>query len=190
MPRLLPRTNGKLVEISKGDLEVLYSKRALDERIDELGKQIAADYKDKDLHVIAVLKGSFMFLADLVRAIDHDHLSVDFLGLSSYGNRTQSSGVVRMTQDLSVPIEGKHVLVVEDIIDTGLTMQYLLENLKTRRPASVEICTLLSKPDNSEVHVDMKYIGFTIPNKFVIGYGLDYAERFRNLPYIGVVRTD
>ncbi len=176
------------MEISSDQLDVLYSEEALQERILELGKKIEEDYRDKDLHVICVLKGSFLFLADLVRAIRHDRLSVDFLGLSSYGNETKSSGVVRMTQDLTIPIEGKHVLIIEDIIDTGLTMHYLLENLRTRLPKSIEICTLLHKPANTEKPVDMKYIGFTIPNKFVIGYGLDYAECFRNLPYIGVVR--
>lgn len=178
------------MDIKKEDLDVLLSEEALQTRIKELGEKIRADYAGRDIHVIAVLKGSFVFLADLVRAIDHDRLSVDFLGLSSYGNRTESSGVVRVTQDLSQPIEGKHVLVVEDIIDTGLTMQYLLENLKTRRPATVEICTLLHKPSNTQVAVDMQYVGFTIENKFVIGYGLDYAERFRNLPFIGVVRPN
>ena len=178
------------MEISKEQLDVMISEEQLAERTRALGEQIRADYAGRDLHVIAVLKGSFIFLADLVRAIDHDQLSVDFLGLSSYGNRTESSGVVRMTQDLSLPIEGKNVLIVEDIIDTGLTMQYLLENIKTRRPATIEICTLLHKPANAKVEVDMKYIGFKIENKFVIGYGLDYSERFRNLPYIGVVRQD
>ncbi len=176
------------MDISSDQLDVLFSAEDLRIRIKELGAQIEADYKDRDIHVICVLKGSFPFLADLVRQIKHDNLSVDFLGLSSYGNETKSSGVVRMTQDLTIPIEGKNVLIIEDIIDTGLTMHYLLENLKTRLPKTMEICTLLHKPSNTEKEVDMKYVGFTIPNKFVIGYGLDYAERFRNLPYIGVVR--
>ncbi len=176
------------MEISSDQLDVMFSAEDLQKRILELGAQIEEDYRGLDLHVICVLKGSFLFLADLVRAIRHDRLTVDFLGLSSYGNETKSSGVVRMTQDLTVPIEGKHVLIIEDIIDTGLTMHYLLENLRTRLPETIEICTLLHKPTNTEKPVDMKYIGFTIPNKFVIGYGLDYAECFRNLPYIGVVR--
>lgn len=173
---------------SRDELHVLLSAEEIAARIAELGRQIAADYAGRNLHVIAVLKGSFPFLADLVRAVEHDDLSVDFLGLSSYGDATSTSGEVRMTQDLSRPIEGKNVLVVEDIIDTGLTMKYLLQNLKTRGPASVEVCTLLHKPENSQTHVDMKYVGFTIPNEFVIGYGLDYAEKFRNVPFIGVVR--
>jgi len=168
----------------------MISGERLQARIEELGKEIAADYEDRDLHVVAVLKGSYVFLADLTRAIDSTRVSVDFLGLSSYGDSTTTSGVVRMTQDLSLPIEGKNVLVVEDIIDTGLTMKYLLENLRTRLPNSIEICTLLHKPDNTRTEVDMKYVGFTIPNKFVIGYGLDFAERYRNLPFIGVVRED
>lgn len=176
------------MEISSDQLDVMYSAEVLQARINELGKQIEEDYRGRELHVICVLKGSFLFLADLVRAIKHDFLSIDFLGLSSYGDSTKSSGVVRMTQDLTISIEGKHVLIVEDILDTGLTMEYLLENLQTRKPASVEICTLLHKPENTKKEVDMKYIGFTIPNKFVIGYGLDFEERFRNLPYIGVVR--
>lgn len=176
------------MDISSDQLDVMFSAAQLQERISELGKRIEEDYRDMDLHVICVLKGSFLFLADLVRAIKSDRLTVDFLGLSSYGNETKSSGVVRMTQDLTVPIEGKHVLIIEDIIDTGLTMHYLLENLRTRMPRSIEVCTLLHKPANTEKTPDMKYIGFTIPNKFVIGYGLDYAECFRNLPYIGVVR--
>lgn len=178
-----------LIIDKREELGTLISEEQLRARIAELGEQIARDYSGRDIHVIAVLKGSFVFLADLVRAVNSDLLSVDFLGLSSYGVSTKSSGVVRVTQDLSLPIEGRHVLIVEDIIDTGLTMKYLIENLRTRRPASLEICTLLHKPDNTVTDVEMKYIGFTIPNEFVIGYGLDYAERFRNVPFIGVVRT-
>lgn len=177
-----------LIIEDRKELNTLISAEKLAERIAELGREISQHYGDEPLHVIAVLKGSFMFLADLVRAIEKDNVSVDFLGLSSYGTSTKSSGVVRVTQDLSLPIEGRNVLIVEDIIDTGLTMKYLIENLRTRRPKSLEICTLLHKPDNTENDVEMRYIGFTIPNEFVIGYGLDYAERFRNVPYIGVVR--
>ncbi|MFP4597345.1 MAG: hypoxanthine phosphoribosyltransferase [Persicimonas sp.] len=144
------------------------------------------DFAGERIHVIGVLKGCFLFLADLVRCIDLD-LSVDFLGLSSYGDSTKSSGVVRVTQDLSAPIEGEHVLIVEDIVDTGLTMKYLLENLQTRHPKSLSVCTLLHKPSGQDIEVPIAYKGFTIPNKFVIGYGLDYAELYRNLPYIGYV---
>lgn len=168
------------------NLEVLITREELDERNRELGAAITADFEGEPIHVIGVLKGCFIFLADLVRHIDLD-VSVDFLGLSSYGDSTKSSGVVRMTQDLSEPIEGKNVLVVEDIVDTGLTMKYLLENLQTRHPKSLSVCTLLHKPEGQKVEVPISYTGFTIPNKFVIGYGLDYAELYRNVPYIGYV---
>lgn len=178
-----------LIIESRDELDVLISEEVLQARIAELGREIAEKYEGQDLHVIAVLKGSFMFLTDLVRSINSDRLSVDFLGLSSYGASTKSSGVVRVTQDLSHPIEGRNVLIVEDIIDTGLTMQYLIENLRTRKPRTLEICSLLHKPDNTQQEVEMAYVGFEIPNEFVIGYGLDYAERFRNVPFIGVVRT-
>ncbi len=173
----------------RDELEVLLSEEQIQSRIAELGRQLTERYAGEELHVIGVLKGSFLFLADLVRAIDSDKLSVDFLGLSSYGDASKSSGVVRVTQDLSKPIEGKNVLIVEDIIDTGLTMKYLMENLRTRKPKTLEVCTLLHKPSNATVEVDIAYIGFKIPNEFVIGYGLDYAERFRNVPFIGVVRN-
>jgi hypoxanthine phosphoribosyltransferase len=135
-----------------------------------------------------VLKGSFVFAADLARAIDLE-VSVDFLGLRSYGSGTESSGVVQITSDLTKPVEGKHVLVVEDIVDTGLTMAYLMENLATRHPASVRLAALLHKPARSRVEIGIDYLGFTIEDVFVIGYGLDYAEKFRNLPYIGVVES-
>ena len=179
-----------VVEIRKEQLDVLFSAEQLQSRIRELGRQITEDYQGRELHIVAVLKGSFVFLADLVREIDLQ-VSIDFLGLSSYGASTKTSGVVRMTQDLSLPIEGRDVLVVEDIVDTGLTIDYLIENMMTRQPNSLEICTLLHKPARQRVEpsVGLKYIGFTIPDQFVIGYGLDYAENFRNLPYIGVVNT-
>lgn len=168
------------------DLEILITEDELQARIREMGEQIMSDYAGTDLHIIGVLKGCFVFVSDLVRQLDMN-VSVDFLGLSSYGDSTKSSGVVRVTQDLSTPIEGKRVLVVEDIIDTGLTMKYLLENLQTRQPESIAICTLLHKPANQTVEVPIHYKGFTIPDEFVIGYGLDYAEFYRNLPYIGYV---
>ena len=168
-------------------VEILYSATDIQSRIDALGQQITAAYLEasEPLVLIGVLKGSFLFMADLCRAIDLP-LEVDFLGLSSYGDAEESSGVVRVTQDLSRSIEGKHVLVVEDIIDTGLTMQYLLENLVTRRPASVKVASLLSKPARTKVEIKIDYLGFEIPDRFVIGYGLDYASKFRNLPFIGV----
>jgi hypoxanthine phosphoribosyltransferase len=165
----------------------LITTEELQARIAELGAQIAADYGDKEVVAVAVLKGSFLFFADLVRHLQLPNLACDFLGLSSYGSRTESSGVVRVTSDLSGPVEGKHILIVEDIVDTGLTMKYLLENLATRRPASVQICTLLHKPEGKKVDVPMAYVGFTIENHFVVGYGLDYDERYRQLPHIGVM---
>ncbi len=167
------------------NVSVLISEETLKARVEELGRQITEQYEGKDLVLVGVLKGCFLFLADLARAIDLP-LRVDFLGLSSYAGGTESSGVVRITNDLSRPIEGKDVLVVEDIIDTGLTMQYLLENLGTRGPKSVRICSLLFKPENNRIPVEIDHLGFEIPDKFVVGYGLDYDERYRNLPYIGV----
>jgi hypoxanthine phosphoribosyltransferase len=171
---------------SREPLEVLLSNEAIAKRVKEMGAQIRADYEGRELSVVGVLKGSFIFMADLVRAIDCP-LHCDFLGLSSYGSATESSGVVAITKDLGESIEGRDVLVIEDIIDTGLTMTYLLENLRTRRPASVKIATLLSKPARRKVEVAIDYLGFTIEDRFVVGYGLDYAGFYRNLPYIGVL---
>lgn len=169
-------------------LEVLYSAEQIRQRVAELGAQISGDYQGKDLALVCVLKGSFLFCADLARAIDLP-CSVDFLGVSSYGGKTESSGVVRITSDLSKPVEGKHVLLVEDIVDTGLTMSFLLENLKTRRPASVKIASLLEKPSRAQQPVEIAYKGFVIPDAFVVGYGLDYDERYRNVPFIGVMKA-
>lgn len=157
-------------------------------RVAELGETITRDYREvgKDLVLVCVLKGSVIFLSDLCRQIALP-LSMDFIGIASYGNETKSSGVVQITSDLTKPIEGKHVVVVEDIIDTGLTATYLLDNLATRHPASVKLCSLLHKPERAEREVVIDYLGFTIPNEFVIGYGLDYAQQYRNLPFIGVL---
>ena len=166
--------------------EVMISAQAIADRVHEMGASIARDISDGDLTVVGVLKGSFVFMADLVRAIDRP-LTCDFLGLSSYGSATESSGVVAITKDLGDPVEGRHVLVIEDIIDTGLTMAYLLENLATRRPASVQIASLLSKPARRRVEVEIDYLGFTIEDRFVVGYGLDFDGRYRNLPYIGTM---
>lgn len=164
----------------------LISAEAIAARVAELGAQITKDYggRAEDIVVIGVLKGSVIFLADLVRHIGLP-VYLEFIGISSYGDATVSSGVVQITQDLSRPIEGKHVIVVEDIVDTGHTVHYLLENLGTRRPASIALCSLLHKPERSEREVKIDYLGFTIPNKFVVGYGLDVAQQFRNLPFIG-----
>ena len=165
----------------------LISADAIAARVGELGAQITADYQGKpDVVVVGVLKGSVIFLADLVRHIALP-ISVEFIGISSYGDATVSSGVVQITQDVSRPVENKHLIVVEDIVDTGHTVSYLLENLATRRPASIKLAALLHKPDRQEREVKIDYLGFTIPNKFVVGYGLDIAQQFRNLPFIGYV---
>lgn len=159
-------------------------------RVAELGRAITNDYVGKDLAVIVVLKGSYVFAADLVRHIDLD-LSIDFLGLRSYGNDQQSSGIVQITADLTQPIEGKDVIVVEDIVDTGLTVSYLYQNLNTRRPASLRLAALLHKPARTSVPVQIDYLGFTVEDDvFVVGYGLDYGQRFRNLPYLAVLTDE
>jgi hypoxanthine phosphoribosyltransferase len=171
------------------NVDPLFTSEQIAARVRELGTKIASDYRDKELVIIGVLKGASLFLADLVRAIDHP-LAMDFIGLSSYGEATESSGVVKITSDLTKPIENKHVVVVEDIIDTGLTMRYLLDNLSTRHPLSVKICSLLQKPSRARTRIPIEYLGFTVPDLFVIGYGLDAAERYRNLPYIGVLKPE
>ena len=155
-------------------------------RVKALGAQITKDYKDRNLVLVVVLKGSFLFAADLCRAIDLP-LRIDFLGVRSYGEGTETSGVVQITQDLSKPIAGEDVLIVEDIVDTGLTIAHLMDLFRTRNPASVKVCSLLHKPARARIQVNVDYLGFTIEDKFVVGYGLDFAERYRNLPYIGVV---
>ncbi len=165
-------------------VSVLISKEQLQARIEELGRQIQSDYEGKNLSVIGVLNGCMLFYSDLIRCIDLP-LRCDFLGLSSYGAETKSSGVVRFTKDLSSPIQDQHVVIVEDIVDTGLTLSFLLENLKTRNPASIRLCSLLSKPSRREVEVSIDYLGFTIEDHFVVGYGLDLDNLYRNLPYVG-----
>lgn len=169
----------------------LISAEAIATRVAELGAQITADYAPlvatTDVVLIGVLKGSVIFLSDLARHIALP-IYMDFIGISSYGNATVSSGVVQITQDLSRPIEGKHVIIVEDIVDTGHTLHYLMDNLGTRRPASVKLASLLHKPERAEREVSIDYLGFEIPNKFVVGYGLDVAQQYRNLPFIGVVQ--
>jgi hypoxanthine phosphoribosyltransferase len=155
-------------------------------RVAELGKQITSDYDGKELVLVVVLKGSFVFAADLARHIDLD-VGIDFLGVRSYGDAQESSGVVEITNDLSRSIEGQHVILVEDIVDTGLTVHYLRENLETRQPASLRIASLLHKPARTKVSVDIDYLGFTIDDVFIVGYGLDSGQKFRNLPFLGVV---
>jgi hypoxanthine phosphoribosyltransferase len=164
----------------------LISAEAIAGRIAELGRQITEDYRDhgEDLVLLGVLKGSVIFLSDLCRQIALP-LTLEFIGIASYGDETESTGVVQITSDLTRPIEHKHVLIVEDIMDTGLTAHYLMDNFATRKPASVKLCSLLHKPARSVVDVPIDYLGFTVPNKFVVGYGLDAAQRYRNLPFIG-----
>ena len=157
-------------------------------RIEELGRQINRDYDGRHLTLIGVLKGSILFLADLMRQIEIP-CTVDFMSLSSYEGQ-KSTGVVRLLLDLREPVEGRDLLIVEDIIDSGLTLSYLMQNLQTRKPASIEVCSMLDKPDCRKVQVKAKYVGFQIPNEFVVGYGLDYNERYRNLPYVGTLRPE
>jgi len=166
--------------------QVLLSADAIQTRIKELGAQIERDYAGRSLVLLCVLKGSFVFAADLARRIDLP-LRIEFLGVRSYGDDTRSSGVVQITQDLTRPIAGDHVLLVEDIVDTGLTLSYLREQLIARSPASVKICALLHKPARTVIPVEVDYLGFTVEDVFVVGFGLDYAERYRNLPYVGVL---
>lgn len=178
-------------------LQTLYDAEQIAARNAELGEQIARDYRGKDITLVAVLKGSFVFVADLSRQIylaqrrmglPGSTVSCEFLALQSYGDETTTSGIVQITADLTRPIEGKHVLVVEDIGDTGLTMSYLLDNLATRRPASLKVCALLHKPARTQKQVSIDYLGFTIKDLFVVGYGLDYQQRYRNLPWIAVLQ--
>jgi hypoxanthine phosphoribosyltransferase len=166
--------------------EILVQADQLKHRIRELGESISRDYADKDLLLVGVLKGAVFFLSDLMRHISIP-CEVDFMAVASYGSATDSSGVVRILKDLDAAIEGRDVLIVEDIVDSGLTLKYLLRNLGARGPASLEVCALLTKPERRKVELDAKYVGFEIANKFVIGYGLDYAERYRNLPYVAAL---
>jgi hypoxanthine phosphoribosyltransferase len=176
-------------ELERAVGEILIESDALRARVGELGEEISAHYEGRDLLLIGVLKGAVFFMADLMR-----HLTVpcevDFMAISSYGAQTDSSGVVRILKDLDINIEGRNVLVVEDIIDSGLTLSYLMRNLESREPASLEVCALLTKPGRREIDVPVRWIGFEIPNRFVIGYGLDFAERYRNLPYVGVLSEE
>lgn len=166
--------------------KILIDEEKLMNRVKELGAQITEDYRDKDLLIIVILKGAVMFASDLIKEIKLP-LAIDFMAVSSYGASTKSSGVVRIMKDLDEQIEGKDVLIVEDIVDTGLTLNYLFENLLSRKPRSIKVCCCLDKPTRRIAPVNVDYVGFNIPDEFVIGYGLDYAEKFRNLPFIGVL---
>ncbi len=166
--------------------EVLVQPDELRARVVELGAEISRDYEDRDLLLVGVLKGAVFFLSDLMRQIDIP-VEVDFMAVASYGSQTDSSGVVRILKDLDMPIEGRDVLIVEDIIDSGLTLQYLMRNLGARNPRSLEVCALLTKPERRKVEVIPRYVGFEIPDRFAIGYGLDFSERYRNLPYVAAL---
>ena len=175
-----------MTELERGVQKVLIEEQTLRNRVAELGAEISVDYAGKDLLLVGVLKGAVFFMADLMR-----HLTipceVDFMAISSYGASTDSSGVVRILKDLDVPIQGRHVVIVEDIVDSGLTLSYLLRTMRARDPASLEVCALLTKPDRRKSNVEIRYTGFEIPNRFAIGYGLDHAERYRNLPYVAAL---
>jgi hypoxanthine phosphoribosyltransferase len=173
-------------ELERAVTEVLIDEQRLRGRVAELGEEVSADYQGRDLLLVGVLKGAVFFMADLMRQLTVP-CEIDFMAISSYGASTDSSGVVRILKDLDINIEGRHVLVVEDIIDSGLTLSYLIRNLEAREPATLEVCALMTKPERREIDVPVRYVGFEIPNRFVIGYGLDFAERYRNLPYVGVL---
>lgn len=175
--------------MNKDIKKILIAEDELQAKVKELGAKITEDYQGKDLLLVCVLKGAVLFVSDLMKRIDLP-LEIDFMAISSYGSNTQSSGVVRILKDLNQSIEGRHVLIVEDIIDSGLTLSYLAENLRARGPESVEICTILDKPDRRTTSLDIKYTGFQVPDEFVVGYGLDYAEKYRNLPYIAVLKEE
>jgi hypoxanthine phosphoribosyltransferase len=176
-------------ELERAVGEVLIDEETLAARVAELGAEVSSDYEGRDLLLIGVLKGAVFFMADLMR-----HLTVpcevDFMAISSYGDSTDSSGIVRILKDLDINIEDRHVLVVEDIIDSGLTLSYLMRNLASREPASLEVCALMTKPTRREIDVTVRYIGFEIPDRFVVGYGLDLGERYRNLPYVAVLSDE
>ncbi len=166
--------------------ETLVSREELQRRVAELGAEVSRDYAGRDLFMVGVLKGAVLFIADLMRAVDVP-CEIDFMAVSSYGSQTDSSGVVRILKDLDAPIEGRDVLVVEDIIDSGLTLQYLMRNLRARSPASLEVCALLTKPERLRVDLSPRYVGFEIPDRFAVGYGLDHAQRHRNLDYVAAL---
>ena len=173
--------------MEKDILKVLVSEEQLKEKIAYLGEQITNDYKDKKLLLVSILKGSVVFMADLMRAIKIP-ARIDFMAVSSYGSGLKTSGVVKIIKDLDIDLKGYDILIVEDILDSGMTLSYLIELLKSRNPSSVEICTLLDKPERHRVEIPVKYKGFVVPDEFVVGYGLDYDEQYRNLPYVGILK--
>lgn len=170
-------------------MKILIDEARIEARVKELGIQISEDYKGKNLFVIGILKGAVLFMSDLIKKIDVP-LSIDFIAVSSYGKSTRSSGIVRILKDLDEEIDGKDVLIVEDIVDTGLTLKFIADNLLSRNPASLKVCCLLDKPSRRKIEVCVDYVGFEIPDAFVVGYGLDYAQKYRNLPYIGVIEKN
>lgn len=174
----------------QNDIEkVLLSTEEIQKRVEELGAQITEEYRGKELLAVGILKGSNMFMSDLIRQITIP-MQIDFMMVSSYGNATESSGVVKIVKDLEHAIKDKHLLIIEDIIDSGLTLKYLKQMLETREPASIKLCTLLDKPARREQNVDVDYVGFTMPDEFLVGYGIDYAEYYRNLPYVGALKRE
>lgn len=170
-------------------VKVLLSEEEVDARIREMGEQISKDYEGKEIHLVCVLKGGTFFMCELAKRITVP-VSLDFMAVSSYGSGTKSSGVIKIVKDLDEPLMGKDVIVIEDIIDSGRTLSHLLKMLQERKPASLRLCTLLDKPERRVVDVDIDYTGFQIPDEFIVGYGLDYAQKYRNLPYIGIVEFD
>jgi hypoxanthine phosphoribosyltransferase len=179
----------RAAEIQSDITEVLVTEEQIRSKLDEIAAQVAADYAGKDLLLVGVLKGAVMVMADFARALP-TAMEMDWMAVSSYGTGTKSSGVVQIRKDLDSDIHGRHVLIVEDIIDSGLTLSYLIRNLESREPASLEVAALMTKPARREIDVDVRWVGFEIPNRFVIGYGLDFAERYRNLPYVGVLSDE
>lgn len=174
----------------KQDLaKVLITEEEIMAKVKELGMQISKDYAGKDLLIVGILKGAVLFMSDLIRALDIS-VNIDFMAVSSYGKSTESSGAVRILKDLDTSIEGRNILIVEDIIDTGLTLKYLTENLLSRGPKTIKVCTFLDKPERRKVDIISDYTGFAIPDEFVVGYGLDFAEKYRNLPYIAVLKPE
>lgn len=168
---------------------VLFTEEDLRARVAEMGRQITADHQGESLLVVSVLRGAAIFMADLVREIELP-LEMDYMAISSYGNGVKSSGIVRILKDLTSSVEGRHVLIAEDILDSGLTLKYLIRNLESRNPASIEVATLLRKKTKAQADIDCRYVGFECPDEFIVGYGMDYAERYRNLPYIGVLKPE